>query len=206
MTASDKLYIDNTDEKATAALAMADEFIGSLNVDAKKAIHLRLLAEETIGMVRAMTGDFDAYFWMEDDGEYRVRLDVFTDMDLNKKNELLSLSTSGVNTSAKGFMGKIREFIENSLLGFDYSMKLQQQSGSEIGYSYMGMGMVGDYPMTSSYIWSLQNYKNALDESDSDVDRIEAYDELERSIVASLAKDVTVGVKSNEVNLTIVAR
>jgi len=206
MTASDKLYIDNTDEKATAALAMADEFIGSLDVDTKKAIHLRLLAEETIGMVRAMTGDFDAYFWMEDDGEYRVRLDVFTDMDLNKKNELLSLSTSGVNTSAKGFMGKIREFIENSLLGFDYSMKLQQQSGSEIGYSYMGMGMVGDYPMTSSYIWSLQNYKNALDESDSDVDRTEAYDELERSIVASLAKDVTVGVKSNEVNLTIVAR
>jgi len=60
--------------------------------------------------------------------------------------------------------------------------------------------------MTSSYIWSLQNYKNALDESDSDVDRTEAYDELERSIVASLAKDVTVGVKSNEVNLTIVAR
>ncbi len=206
MTASDKLYIDNTDEKATAALAMADEFIGSLDVDAKKAIHLRLLAEETIGMVRAMTGDFDAYFWMENDGEYRVRLDVFTDMDLNKKNELLSLSTSGVNTSAKGFMGKIREFIENSLLGFDYSMKLQQQSGSEIGYSYMGMGMVGDYPMTSSYIWSLQNYKNALDESDSDVDRTEAYDELERSIVASLAKDVIVGVKSNEVNLTIVAR
>lgn len=206
MTASDKLYIDNTDEKATAALAMADEFIGSLDVDTKKAIHLRLLAEETIGMVRAMTGDFDAYFWMEDDGEYRVRLDVFTDMDLNKKTELLSLSTSGVNTSAKGFMGKIREFIENSLLGFDYSMKLQQQSGSEIGYSYMGMGMVGDYPMTSSYIWSLQNYKNALDESDSDVDRTEAYDELERSIVASLAKDVIVGVKSNEVNLTIVAR
>ena len=34
----------------------------------------------------------------------------------------------------------------------------------------------------------------------------EAWDELERSIVASLAKDVTIGIKNNLVDMTITAR
>ena len=67
MTKTDKLYIDNTDEKASAAIDMVDEFLADKELDRKKMIHLRLLAEETVGMVKAMTGDFEAFFWMEDD-------------------------------------------------------------------------------------------------------------------------------------------
>ena len=202
MTRTDKLYIDNTDEKASAAIDMVDEFLDGKDLDRKKKIHLRLLAEETVGMVKAMTGDFEAFFWMEEDsGEYRVKLNLKTDMDREKKEELLSLSTTGENTAAKGFMGRLREVIENSLLDFDSTLKLQQQNDANVGYNYMGMGVVGDASMAGTpIVWSLAGYKQTLEDGE------EAWDELERSIVASLAKDVTIGIRSNVVDMTILAR
>ncbi|MBR5386062.1 MAG: hypothetical protein IK142_00610 [Clostridiales bacterium] len=203
MTKSDQLYIDSTEEKASAAIAVVDEFLSLQNLDRKKAIHLRLLAEEAVGMVKAMTGDFEALFWMEqEDGEYKVKLTVKTDMDREKKEELLSLSTSGDNTAAKGIMGKIREIIENSLLDLDSALRQQSQYGGNNGYTYVGMGMLEDAP-----VWSLNSYREALeDKSAKDDTDDEAWDELERSIVASLAKDVTIGIKNNLVDMTITAR
>jgi hypothetical protein len=203
MTKSDQLYIDSTEEKASAAIAVVDEFLSLQNLDRKKAIHLRLLAEEAVGMVKAMTGDFEALFWMEqEDGEYKVKITVKTDMDREKKEELLSLSTSGDNTAAKGIMGKIREIIENSLLDLDSALRQQSQYGGNNGYTYVGMGMLEDAP-----VWSLNSYREALeDKSDKDDTDDEAWDELERSIVASLAKDVTIGIKNNLVDMTITAR
>lgn len=203
MTKSDQLYIDSTEEKASAAIAVVDDFLSLQNLDRKKAIHLRLLAEEAVGMVKAMTGDFEALFWMEqEDGEYKVKLTVKTDMDREKKEELLSLSTSGDNTAAKGVMGKIREIIENSLLDLDSALRQQSQYGGNNGYTYVGMGMLEDAP-----VWSLNSYREALeDKSDKDDTDDEAWDELERSIVASLAKDVTIGIKNNLVDMTITAR
>lgn len=203
MTKSDQLYIDSTEEKASAAIAVVDEFLSLQNLDRKKAIHLRLLAEEAVGMVKAMTGDFEALFWMEqEDGEYKVKLTVKTDMDREKKEELLSLSTSGDNTAAKGVMGKIREIVENSLLDLDSALRQQSKFGGNNGYTYVGMGMLEDAP-----VWSLNSYREALeDKSDKDDTDDEAWDELERSIVASLAKDVTIGIKNNLVDMTITAR
>lgn len=202
MTQTDKLYIDNTDEKASAAIDMVDEFLDGKDLDRKKKIHLRLLAEETVGMVKAMTGDFEAFFWMEEEnGDYKVKLNLKTDMDREKKEDLLSLSTTGENTAAKGFMGRLREVIENSLLDFDSTLKLQQQNEANVGYNYMGMGVVGDASMAGTpIVWSLAGYKQTLEDGE------EAWDELERSIVASLAKDVTIGIRSNVVDMTILAR
>ena len=205
MIRTEELYIDNTDEKATAAIAVADEFIKSLVLDKKQAMHIRLLAEETIGMVRAMTVNFEAYFWLEkENDEYRVKLNVRTDMSKEKKEELLSLSTSGENVAVKGFMGKIREMIENSLLDFDSALSLQQKFGGNSGYSYVGMGTLED---DTPLLWSLNSYKESLqDECDGDTEEEGKWDELERSIVASLAKEVTIGIRNNIVDMTIIAR
>ena len=205
MIRTEELYIDNTDEKATAAIAVADEFIKSLVLDKKQAMHIRLLAEETIGLVRAMTVNFEAYFWLEkENDEYRVKLNVRTDMSKEKKEELLSLSTSGENVAVKGFMGKIREMIENSLLDFDSALSLQQKFGGNSGYSYVGMGTLED---DTPLLWSLNSYKESLqDEGDGDTEEEGKWDELERSIVASLAKEVTIGIRNNIVDMTIIAR
>ncbi len=210
MNRSGELYVNNTEENAAAALQKIDEFIAGQDIDRKEMIHLRLLTEESIGMVKAMTQDFMALISMEEEnGEYRIRLTFKTDMNREKKSELLSVATSGKNAAAKGFMGKIGDIIENGLLNYDNVMKLQQEYGG--GYSdYIGMGMCvpGEIQMAGDpLVWSLSKYRSALGEgTEGSGDAQNAWDELEKSIVASLAKDVTVGVKKDRVDMVISAR
>ena len=213
MNRTEEIYLKDTDESAALALKTADEFLEPFSLGQKEKFHLRLLAEETVGMVKAMTGKFRAAFWMEEEnGEFRVKLTVKTDMDIDKKKELLSLSTSGRNAAVKGFMGKIREIIENGLLNYDSVMKLEQEySGGSVDYVLLGSGCVGELPMTypvggEGFTWSLSNYRDALNTvPESDKPEKEAWDELEKSIVANIAKNVIVGVVRDRVDLTIIA-
>ena len=210
MNKSAEMYVNNTEENASAALKKIDEFLVHQDIDRKKTIHLRLLAEETIGMVKAMTSDFMALMWVEEeDGVYRIRLTVKTDIDKEKKSELLSVATSGKNAAARGFMGKIGEIIENGLLSYDNVMKLQQEYGS--GYTdYVGMGMCvpGEIQMAGDpLVWSLSKYRSSLGEEAGGEDPAgAAWDELEKSIVASLAQDVAVGVRKDRVDMVITAK
>jgi hypothetical protein len=212
MNRSENLYIDHTEESAAQALKMADEFLAIQDINRKTTIRLRLLVEETIGMVKAMTGDFNALFHMEEDnGEFRIVLTCKTLMDKEKKSSLLSVSSSGKNAAVKGFMGKISEIIENGILNFDDVMKLNQQyGGGSIDYMCMGMGSMGTVPLAvpadaEPVTWSLSNYRNALEESSENAPSKEAWDELEKSIVANIARDVIVGVKKDRVDVTIIA-
>ena len=210
MNKTSELYVNNTEENASAALDKIDEFIARQDIDRKKMIHLRLLAEETIGMVKAMTGDFMALLTMEEeDGQYLIKLMFKTDMNKEKKSELLSVATSGKNAAAKGFMGKVRDVVENGLLNYDNVMKLQQEYGG--GYTdYIGMGMCvpGEIQMAGDpLVWSMSKYRAAVGENAEDSEHAKgAWDELEKSIVASLAQDVRVGVHKDRVDMVVVAR
>lgn len=201
------LNINSDEEMAAEALKIVDEYIKEQDLEYKKAIHLRLLAEETIGMVKSMTREYEAAFWIEKEGEeYRIKLQIETIMDKGKKDALLSVSRSKKNEYAKGFMGKISEIIEDGLLSFDESMKLQQEYGSPMPYyDFIGMGIMGEMPTAGvPVMWSLSNYRDSLDEAPQSDDTQEAADELEKSIVASLAKDVIVGIRRDKVDMTIV--
>ena len=195
MQKTSELCISSVEESLVEALDIADGFIQRQNIDRKKAIRLRLLVEETIGLVRMMAGDFKAQFWIEnEDDEYRIRLNATTNMNIDKKDRLLSLSTSGKNSAVTGFMSKIADIIDNGFLNYNDIMKDQQ---------FIGYGMINETPVIGEpFVWSLQNYKNSL-EATSDKKQ-EAWDELERSIVASIANDVIVGVKKDSVDLTII--
>ena len=203
---SEKISVQNNDNSIEAALSVADDFINELKTGQKYSMRLRLLVEETLGMVRAMVGDFSADFWMESNEKVtKVRLDVVTYMNSEKKSDLLSMSTSGVNVSAKGFMGMISDIIENGLLNYDSVMSMHNSvNQANINYSSMGMGMISDV-VDNAYMWSLQNYRDNLNNVSEDVDgKSEAWDQLERSIVAKIADDVIVGVKSDNATLTVI--
>jgi len=78
----------------------------------KNALHLRLLTEEMMGMMRSITGETEGEFWIEDkDGEYQLHLRVQTSMNSVKREKLLSVSSSGKNESARGLMGRLRNFL-----------------------------------------------------------------------------------------------
>lgn len=202
-----QIALDGTEEGITQAVERADELIGILSLGEKDAMHVRLLFEEALGLLKALTGVFDAQVHFERDAdECRVIVDAKTKMDITKKTDLIAVSTSGKNASAKGFMGKIADIIETGFLGYDDVMMLQETyNAGRITYGGLGMYQPAS-GMAPEIIWSLNNYKEGLNEAiDEDGDAAkEAWDELEKSIVASIAKDVIVGVKKDTVKLTLV--
>ena len=170
----------------------------------KKALRLRLLAEELCGMLPGLIQNFSGEFWAENDGDnYELHVELKADdMNLDLRDELISVSKSGKNAAAKGVMGKIRAVAETMLLAAsDPTLSVPtgeyyDYCGYNMGFGYIDPAMA----METGYVysWSLCNYKTAVEEKEED-----AYAELERSIVAKLADDIIVGVRGNNVEIIV---
>ena len=172
----------------------------------KKALRLRLLAEELCGMLPGLVENFSGDFWAENDGEtFELHVELKAeDMTIELRDELISVSKSGKNAAAKGVMGKIRAVAETMLLAaFDPTLPPPLHAGEFYdGHGFnMGFGYIDPttcFDAEYIYSWSLCNYKTAVEENEAD-----AYAELERSIVAKLADDIIVGVAGKNVKIVV---
>ena len=132
---TDKIHINNKGEGLSEVLVQAEKYAGYAGFDPKQSMRLRLMCEETIGMLRELAGEYDALFWIEDDKSgTSLRLELRTEMDREKRSRLIALSTKKRNELAKGVMGKIREVIELALMEDDLSDNLTD-------YDILMMGM-----------------------------------------------------------------
>lgn len=199
---NEKLIVTGKEMVIRDALARVDEDIKEQGYARRDAIHLRLLAEETLGMLKAMTGNYTALIWTERNANVAsIKISARTEgIDYDTKKELLAVSTSGKNASSKGFMGRIGDFIENSMLGREAALDVER----EYGAGFLTYDSDEDKPSDLMMAWSLEEYRKSLKEAGTDAENgEEARDILEKSIVASLAKDVVVGVKKDKVDMTI---
>lgn len=205
---TNKIRIEKNGGGREEVLREASKYAVYNDLDKKTAFHIRLLAEEVMGMVAAITEEFEAEFWLETtpDNVCQLHLTACTDMDQEKRQQLMGVSSTGKNISAKGFMGKVGEFIRNTLFRIDEIEKIQTEYGYDpMLCGYLGMGDV-NYATTNAmiYTWSMQKYQRGLESMKQDnVETEEAWDELEKSIVANIADDVLVGIKNNTVELII---
>jgi hypothetical protein len=200
-------FVDSSKLNADVLYEKADDMIAELELNRKSALHLKLLFEETVGMLRELTADYHAAIWFEKyKHEACIKVTGKTEMSQDKKEGLLGMASRKENALAKGFMGKVGDVIENGLLNYSNVMMLQQQyGGGFVNYGTMGMYSGIEGMADSGIMWSLYEYKGALkDEKVGNEVMQEAWDELEKSIVASVAKDVLVGVKGNRLDMTIV--
>ncbi len=188
------------------ALNLTENFSHTLNLNAKMTSRLRLLTEEMLSMVRNITEEFVAEFYIEaEDNVCKFHLEAKSNLDYGKRRELLSVSTNGKNIAPVGIMEKIRGIFEAGLYNMEESFNLQ----AEYGGSCLDYGMLGsiDADMSQAvYAWSMQKYKNSIDTQRQDEDNtaaLDAWDELEKSIIANIADDVQVGVTKNGVELII---
>ena len=183
----------NEVEKVTAYNGLED----------KKALRLRLLAEELCGMLPGLVENFSGRFWAEnDDGDYELHVELkAADMSIELRDELISVSKSGKNAAATGIMGKIRAVAETMMLvAFDPTLSIPAGDFYDYNSYNMGLGYVDPTIALETgyaYSWSLYNYKTAVEENEDE------YAELERSIVAKLADDIIVGVRGNNVEIIV---
>ena len=112
---TDVIVISSNGDNMEAVLGQVDALATYKALSPKNAMYLRLLAEETMALMRAITGDLEGKFWIEDrDGVFELHLKVVTLIDEEKRAQLLSASTTGKNEATRGFMGKIRAFFQPS--------------------------------------------------------------------------------------------
>ena len=193
---SDIIHVNSDGSGISEALTQAEQVAIYKGLSKKQAIHLRLLTEELMGMVKAMTGVLDAEFWIEDeDKAFQLHLRTDTVMNTRLRRELLSVSTSGSNEAAKGVTGKIRELFEKAMEPSDNTMTAPYCSG----WTFTGADNAAPGMITSG-VWSFNTYRESVK---AGAETQEEWDELEKSIIANLADEVKIWIRNGQVELTI---
>lgn len=212
---SDVIAVRSNGEGMPEALEQTEAVAEYKRLPKKNALRLRLLCEETMGMMRSLTGEREAFFWIEDkDGSFELHLKTETPMDMEKRRGLLNVATSGKNASAKGVMGKIRDIFDMLTLPADASAYQYGAEGLRAGYalpSYVTGGLMYDMEtdalslsmLANMSSWSLRQYKESVAASEDSPTKAEEWDELEKSVVAKLADEVKIFIDGDAVEMVI---
>ena len=189
--------IEKGNKDLKAILEESEKMAESNGLTHKQSLQLRLICEEIDGMLPNVIGDFDGDLWIDyEDGVCKVNVSVeFSGFTVEKKKELIAISKNKKNAATVGIVGKIRSALEDFFLDrgdmtpYDFSERYC------FGAEY-GVGL--DY----SYMWSLGQYRTYVKQEK----RAEEWDELEKSIIASLADDVIVGVKGTRADIVVIKK
>ena len=161
-------------------------------------MQLRLLCEEIDGMLPNIIDDFKGDFWIEfEDGVCKINVVIkAAELTANKKEKLIDVSKNKKNAAAVGIVGKIRDSIENFFMDEDRMEALALSTNS------VGLGTGYSDGVDYAYLWRLEEYRKSVKKEE----QAEAWDELEKSVIASVADDVIVGVKGKQANITIIKK
>ncbi len=197
---SDVIHVKNDGEGFTEALEQAERVAKFKSLPDKSALHLRLLTEEMMGMMHALTGQKEAEFWIEDaKNVFSLHLQVETAMTAEKRRQLLAASKSGANSAARGLTGRLRDLLERVM------EPQNDEFGSDLitgmNYAFANADLSDVSPLVMDHLWSLQAYKAAAEEGKAPK---QTWDELEKSVVARLADDVRISIAGKNVEMVIV--
>ena len=200
---SDVIHISGEGIGIEEALKQTEAVAVYKSLSKKDSIHLLLLTEEMTGMLKALTGNPGADFWIEDDEKvFHLHLKTQTKMNTELRNKLLSASTSGENIAAKGIMGTVRDLFNRLIEPTEAPMPKEYAAGFESdNLGAAQAAAVAKYiSIPATNVWSLNKYKTEMAAEG------ESWDELEQSIVANIADDIEIGISDNSVEMVISKR
>ena len=194
-----KIFVNSKELGMKDALAMTEGLGMEQELEVKQLRRLILLAEELFGMLRSISGVLEADYWVEYEGKsFEIHLKSNVELNDDLRKAFLAVSSSGENSAAKGFMGRLKVLIAEALFANGDQSSPMLLSGLSMGL----MSMASPSPMGAgsiSYAWSLSKYK---DEAKKD-EESEAWDELEKSIVANVADEVSVKILGTSVEIIV---
>lgn len=178
------------------ALNQAEKIGEYKNLSSKSTLHLRLLAEELMGLMRSITGEKSGQFWIEDDdGTYMLHLLVDTRMNTVKREKLLNTSTSGKNAYAKGIMGRLRDFFDRN-------------ADQDVVAFTNPIMMSGVYDNAQDILhdveWSMVKYREDIySTKDENAEHAAAWDELEKSVITHVADEIKVFIHNQQAEMVV---
>ena len=110
------IRIDNQGNGFSRALDETEKAAVFEGLDQKDAMRLSLLTQEMLSLAQCITGDMQADFWIEGtNGNFDLHMTTETVMDKEKRFQLIESSTSHRNEAATGFLGKLRDALEEAM-------------------------------------------------------------------------------------------
>lgn len=183
-------YVITPDTSVEALLAEVERVALFCKLKLSDAMKLRLLAEEMLLLTERLLRASESEFYVENDGtKFSLCLNVRAMMDAAQKEKLLSVSFTQQNAANKGILGKIGAVFESMLVGTELPY--------DMNYDAYTAAAMGDGHYTA--LWSLQSYQKTVSEEKKQED----WDGLEKSIIANMADDVTIGVRWNRAEMIV---
>ncbi|MBR3150065.1 MAG: hypothetical protein IKF64_07840 [Eubacterium sp.] len=196
---SDVIHVTNTGDGVAEAVKQTELVANFKSLSKTDSIHLLLLAEEMMGMMKALTGEQEADFWIDDeDNTFQLHLKAETAMNTEMRQKLMSASTSGENIAAKGVMGKLRDLFSRLVEPVEAPLAEEYASGwaSDNLSTAQAAAVAKNYSAAYANVWSLNRYKASQRNS-------EKWDELEKSIIANIADEVEIGIAEGTVEMIV---
>lgn len=170
-------------------------------LDKTQELRLTLLCEELVELLPNLLIFGNGEFWIENNGSsHEIHAVVEADdlLTAEDREEILSVSSSGKNAAATGIINKIRIAAETMLASYAESAGASgvYSTVPDIDYAFYDQGMYVD-PLGYTNAWSLDRYRTEVKKGSDD------WDELEKSVIAKLADDVTVGIIKGKVEITV---
>ena len=170
---SDIIRIDNRGNGFEAAIAETKKVAAYRGLEGQASLRLQLITEEMLSLARSVTGEMQAFFWIEEmEGQYALHMTTKTIMDKEKRRQLISATSSRKNEAARSFLGHLRDAFEEAMM-------------AEPDRS------VNDLPME---IMSDVAYHSIEDPE---------WDGYERSVLRRLADDVKIGIRGGLVDMMV---
>ena len=196
--------IENGTKDLTAILKESEKVAVYNELTHKQTLQLRLICEEIDGMLPNIIDNFIGDLWIDfEDGVCKVNVSLrFDEFTAEKKEGLVAISKNKKNASAVGIVGKIRSTLENVFLERDSFDSAEMIPESRYFMTDYYNGMEYHSGMEYACLWSLNQYRSTV----KNEEKKEEWDELEKSVIASVADDVVVGVKGKHAYIIVVKK
>ena len=191
-----KLWISDTACRNSDANEIMREFAEKNGITGKDWYHLGLLTEETLGMANQILHVYNGELWVESTASgFAIILEAA--VQENDSGKAVPAA------SPEGFMAKIAEMMNCSYV-FENTMEMPEDLAGMLP-DYMSYG-IREKKEAQAWAgrWSLTAYKDNLRKRREENPKAEpALNELEKSIVAHLADEVTIGIHGRRIRLVI---
>ena len=172
---SNIIKIDNQGRGFDQAINEARKAADYQGMNYKQTLRIQMIAEEMLCLVRSVTGELQASFWLEAEGSsFDLHITTQTVMDKEKRHQLLATATSRKNEISRSFLGKLRDKFEEAIT-------------AEVDYTY------NDIP---AELASDTVYAHPDDPE---------WDGYERSILRKVSDNIKIAIRGDEVRMTVTA-
>ena len=171
---SNLVNIDNQGNGFDKAIEESKKVAVYMELNQKDSLQLQLLTEEMLSLVRIVTGEMQATFWIETElREFNLHMSTKTKLDKEERQTLLAAATTGRNEHAGSFLGYLRD-------AFEGAMAANADHGDTLPDDVMD---------------DLANHTISCTDSE--------WDGYEQSTLRRLANCIKIGIKGETVDMTV---